>query len=96
MADEPGRQQVRIIGSDGQLHVVEQSAPAKPQSAAKMVADKLHVKYEDDADNGELRAKDAGRIGGNLGGPMVSKLVALARQEMANQHVASLIEATKK
>ncbi|WAH43773.1 alpha/beta-type small acid-soluble spore protein [Alicyclobacillus fastidiosus] len=96
MAEAAGGHRVKTIGPDGKLRVVEGMAPAKPESAAKIVADKLHVDYNDDGSNAQMKASDAGRIGGNLGGPMVRKMVHLARQEMANQHVESLIRATKK
>ncbi|EJY57033.1 hypothetical protein URH17368_0218 [Alicyclobacillus hesperidum URH17-3-68] len=94
---EPNRNDgpaVRTIGKDGQLHVVPYTVPEKP-SAAKLVADKLHVPYQEGGDNGALTAEQAGAVGGHLGGPMVAKLVALARQELANGHVERLLQTQK-
>ncbi|GMA59995.1 hypothetical protein [Alicyclobacillus fastidiosus] len=68
MAEAAGGHRVKTIGPDGKLRVVEGMAPAKPESAAKIVADKLHVDYNDDGSNAQMKASDAGRIGGNLGG----------------------------
>lgn len=87
---------IKTIGKDGKLHVVENPhVEEKRPSPAKMVADKLHVEYEDGGDNGNLTTREAGKIGGNLGGPMVRKLVYLARQAMAEQHVERLIQRKK-
>jgi hypothetical protein len=33
-------------------------------------------------DNGELTARQAGKVGGQLGGPMVRRLVELAQQQL--------------
>lgn len=87
---------VKTIGPNGQLQVVEQTAPKRPETAAQLVAEKLNVPYDSDGDNGELKASQAGEIGGHLGGPMVAKLVAMAKQEMANAHVQELIARQKK
>lgn len=89
-----GGASVRTIGKDGQLHVVPYTVPEKP-SAAKLIADKLHVPYQEGGDHGALTAAQAGTIGGHLGGPMVSKLVALARQELAHGHVERLLQTQK-
>lgn len=35
--------------------------------------------------NGELKSKDAGKIGGNIGGSMVRELVKIAQQQMGEK-----------
>ncbi|WAH38526.1 alpha/beta-type small acid-soluble spore protein [Alicyclobacillus dauci] len=87
---------VPTIGPNGQLRVVEGMNYAQRKSPAKMVADKLNVPYNEDGDNGNLTTREAGKIGGHIGGPMVRKLVYLAREEMAKQHVNQLIQSQKK
>lgn len=89
------KSKVKTIGSDGQIRTVPFSAPEEPPSAAQLVAEKLHVPYQAGGDNGSMTAAQAGEIGGHLGGPMVAKLVALARSEMANAHVDELISRQK-
>ncbi|WP_067849544.1 small, acid-soluble spore protein, alpha/beta type [Alicyclobacillus mali (ex Roth et al. 2021)] len=85
---------VNVIGPDGKLHQVPRTAPEKP-SAAKLVADRLGVSYADEGGNGNLTAKEAGEIGGQLGGPMVAKLVALAKRDLAHGHVERLMQKQK-
>ncbi len=87
---------MKTIGSDGQIRVVPFTAPEEAPSAAQLVAEKLHVSYAAEGDNGEMTSKQAGEIGGHLGGPMVAKLVALARTEMAKSHVDELLERKRK
>lgn len=36
--------------------------------------------------NGDLTARDAGRIGGKIGGSMVRRMIALAEQALANKN----------
>ena len=36
-------------------------------------------------DNGELTAREAGKVGGPIGGQMVKKMIALAQQQMINE-----------
>lgn len=90
------KETVSMIGSDGQLRVVERHVPEKKQTPAQMVADKLGISYHSDEKNGHLTTSEAGKIGGHLGGPMVKKLVSLAREEMAKAHVDKMIEANKR
>ncbi|WP_407268605.1 small, acid-soluble spore protein, alpha/beta type [Radiobacillus sp. PE A8.2] len=35
--------------------------------------------------NGEIKAKDAGKIGGNIGGSMVKELINMAKQDLAKK-----------
>lgn len=88
----PGKA-VHTIGPNGQLRLVEYKEPETEVTSAKAAADKLHVKYNEHGDNGDMTTRDAGRIGGQIGGPMVRKMVYLAKQELAKQHVDDLIEA---
>lgn len=82
---------VRSIGPNGELRVIEGTGPQGDPSPAKMIADKLNIPYNDHGDNGTLTTQDAGKIGGHLGGPMVQKMVHLAREEIAKGHVNDLI-----
>jgi small acid-soluble spore protein D (minor alpha/beta-type SASP) len=38
-----------------------------------------------EGDNGELTARQAGKVGGPIGGQMVKKMIALAQMEMINE-----------
>lgn len=38
-----------------------------------------------EGDNGELTARQAGKVGGPIGGQMVKKLIALAQMQMMNE-----------
>ncbi|SIS67066.1 small, acid-soluble spore protein, alpha/beta type [Alicyclobacillus vulcanalis] len=87
---DSGRRRVKVIGADGQIHEVPWTAPERP-SAAKLVADRLGTAYVDGEDHGEMTAKEAGEIGGHLGGPMVARLVALAKRDLAYGHVERLM-----
>jgi len=92
--DDRGVPTVNVIGPDGKLRQVPWTAPEKP-SAAKLVADRLGVTYTDGGENGGITAKEAGEIGGHLGGPMVAKLVALAKRDLAHGHVERLMQKQK-
>lgn len=50
---------------------------------AKTMAKSIGVPYRE-ADNGDMKARDAGKIGGNMGGPMVKRLISMAKQELKN------------
>lgn len=89
------KETVSTIGSDGQLRVVERHVPEPKATPAQMVADKLGISYHSGENNGHLTTSEAGKIGGHLGGPMVKKLVSLAREEMAKAHVDKLIQDNK-
>lgn len=92
------RGQVRTIGPNGQLQVVEYTAPQPEPSAAARVAQDLGIPYQSGAgaSNETLTSEDAGAIGGHIGGPMVAKMISLARDEMAKAHVSDLIARQKK
>lgn len=89
-----GTPTVNVIGPDGQLRQVPWTVPERP-SAAKLVADRLGVPYTDGEPHGELTAKQAGELGGHLGGPMVAKLIALAKRDLAHGHVDRLLQKQK-
>lgn len=88
----PSGETVPVINADGTLANVERLVEVKKKSAADLVAEKLGIDYDDDGDNGDLTTSEAGEIGRHLGGPMVKKLVSLAREEMARGHVEKLIK----
>ncbi|MCL6489132.1 MULTISPECIES: small, acid-soluble spore protein, alpha/beta type [Alicyclobacillus] len=92
--EESGVPKVNVIGPDGKIRQVPWTVPEKP-SAAKLVADRLGVGYAEGEENGQLTSKQAGEIGGHLGGPMVAKLVALAKRDLAHGHVEQLIQKQK-
>lgn len=45
------------------------------------VAEALHIPLHK-GDNGDITAKDAGKIGGKIGGPMVKELIKQAEQQL--------------
>jgi hypothetical protein len=87
---------VHSIGPNGELRVIEGTGPQAEPSPAKMVADKLNIPYNEAGGNGNMTTHDAGKIGGHLGGPMVRKMVNLAREEIARGHVNDLIHRSQK
>nr|WP_310739790.1 alpha/beta-type small acid-soluble spore protein [Oceanobacillus alkalisoli] len=53
-----------------------------------------HVKYEvakergiplDEGDNGQLTSRQAGKIGGPIGGNMVKEMIEIAKEQMTNK-----------
>ncbi len=52
-----------------------------PQKAKYEVAAEQHVSL-DQGYNGNIKAKDAGKIGGNIGGNMVQELVKMGQQQL--------------
>lgn len=56
-----------------------------PNDIKFTVADQVGVPLSR-GDNGDLRAREAGKVGGQLGGPMVKRLIELAQQQMAEQN----------
>ncbi|MBB6453532.1 hypothetical protein HNQ94_001981 [Salirhabdus euzebyi] len=52
-----------------------------PENAKYEVADEQGIPLNDGY-NGNIRAKDAGKIGGNIGGNMVREMIKMAQQEM--------------
>lgn len=57
---------------------------AEPEQAKYQAAQKLNIPLQHGY-NGQLAAKDAGRIGGQLGGSMVKELIRSAQEQMAKQ-----------
>jgi small acid-soluble spore protein D (minor alpha/beta-type SASP) len=49
------------------------------------VAQSLGIPYSQNGDNGNLTTRQAGRIGGQIGGSMVQKLVAIAEEALARE-----------
>jgi hypothetical protein len=56
-----------------------------PEEAKYRAADSLHIPLKPGY-NGHLRADDAGRIGGRLGGSMVKELVRAAQEKMVQPY----------
>lgn len=46
------------------------------------VAQSLGIAYQSSGDNGDMTTRDAGRIGGEIGGQMVQKLVQIAKEQL--------------
>ncbi len=51
------------------------------------VANLLGIPYRENGDNGNLTTRQAGRIGGKIGGNMVQKLVKIAQQELSEERL---------
>ncbi|MDR6227381.1 alpha/beta-type small acid-soluble spore protein [Desmospora profundinema] len=49
------------------------------------MARRLGVPYRKDGANGDLKAEEAGRLGGPVGGQMVKELIRMAQEELANK-----------
>jgi small acid-soluble spore protein D (minor alpha/beta-type SASP) len=58
--------------------------PMKPDDVKYEVAKKMGIPLNT-GDNGNLTAKNAGQIGGRIGGTMVREMVRLAKEQLANQ-----------
>ncbi len=57
----------------------------EPEQAKYEAAQELNIPLQHGY-NGQLAAKDAGRIGGQLGGSMVKELIRSAQEQMARQN----------
>ncbi|MFC4617117.1 alpha/beta-type small acid-soluble spore protein [Camelliibacillus cellulosilyticus] len=55
--------------------------PNQPEDVKYEVASSVGIPLKK-GDNGDLAAKDAGKIGGNIGGPMVREMIKLAEQNL--------------
>lgn len=55
-----------------------------PEDAIFKAAEQQSVPLQP-GDNGNLTAREAGKIGGPIGGQMVKKLIALAQMQMINE-----------
>ncbi|HEX7063509.1 MAG TPA: alpha/beta-type small acid-soluble spore protein [Bacillales bacterium] len=53
----------------------------QPQNAKYEVADDLGIPLEKGY-NGDMKAKDAGKIGGNIGGQMVREMIQMAEKKL--------------
>ncbi|GAX90677.1 alpha/beta-type small acid-soluble spore protein [Effusibacillus lacus] len=61
------------------------SCTANPNDIKFTAADRVGVPLVK-GDNGELTARQAGKVGGQLGGSMVKRMVEMAQQQLANQN----------
>jgi hypothetical protein len=60
-------------------------APKGKDEIVDKVAESLGIPYQQKGDNGNLTTRQAGRIGGQIGGSMVQKLVALAEDALMRE-----------
>jgi small acid-soluble spore protein D (minor alpha/beta-type SASP) len=56
-----------------------------PEQAKFESAKRQQVPLKKDGDNGGLTAREAGKVGGPIGGQMVKKLIALAQMQLVNE-----------
>lgn len=56
-----------------------------PEQAKFESAQRQQIPLQQDGDNGELTAREAGKVGGPIGGQMVKKLIAMAQMQMMNE-----------
>ncbi|ASS76117.1 hypothetical protein CIG75_14890 [Tumebacillus algifaecis] len=56
-----------------------------PEQAKYESAQRQGIALQTDGDNGELTAREAGKVGGPIGGQMVKKMIALAQMQMLNE-----------
>lgn len=56
-----------------------------PEDVSMEVAKQLNIPLKKTG-NGDIRAKDAGKIGGFIGGHMVKEMVRMAQDELAKDH----------
>ncbi|ARU61998.1 hypothetical protein CBW65_14035 [Tumebacillus avium] len=56
-----------------------------PEQAKFESAQRQQIPLQRDGDNGELTAREAGKVGGPIGGQMVKKLIARAQMQMMNE-----------
>jgi len=91
-----------IINQDGQLVARHNAAPqgaaqgtgvdspstsdSKRSKAVAGVAASVGVPYDQNGDNGNLTTRQAGKIGGQIGGSMVKRLIAIAEEELAREN----------
>ncbi|MDM5201485.1 alpha/beta-type small acid-soluble spore protein [Fictibacillus enclensis] len=59
--------------------------PSQPEAVKYEVAKGMNVPMQKDY-NGQLTAKQAGTVGGQIGGRMVSELIRQAKQHLNKQH----------
>lgn len=72
----------QTTASKGRTSSSVRSATSSPQNDASVgqVAANLGIPYAED--NADLTARQAGKIGGQIGGPMVKRLISLAEQQL--------------
>jgi small acid-soluble spore protein D (minor alpha/beta-type SASP) len=54
------------------------------ENPARLAAQSVGIPYNA-RDNGDMKARDAGTIGGHIGGSMVKRLIEIAEQELAQE-----------
>jgi hypothetical protein len=69
------------MGGHGESRV---DCEKEPDAVKYSVASQLNVPLRR-GDNGELTAREAGKVGGAMGGPMVRRLVELAKEQMKSE-----------
>ena len=58
----------------------------RPQDLKFFLAQRMNIPF-DPGYNGNLLSRDAGRIGGNIGGPMVREMIRLAESQLAESQL---------
>lgn len=77
------------INRDGQLVRREFKENSREQSESENVASvaaSMGIRYTPNGDNGDLTTRQAGKIGGQIGGSMVKRLIQIAEQELAREN----------
>ncbi|MCL6444506.1 MAG: alpha/beta-type small acid-soluble spore protein [Alicyclobacillus sp.] len=57
--------------------------PAPVSRPVSELAKSVGIPYRPQGDNGGLTARQAGKVGGEIGGAMVQRLIAMAEQQLA-------------
>lgn len=58
---------------------------ASTEEMKSEMADRLGVPYRREGNNGNLKAEEAGRLGGPVGGQMVKEMIRMAQEELADK-----------
>lgn len=64
------------------------SAIGTPQTGVQSVANQLGIPYQQQ-NNGELTTRQAGKIGGAIGGSMIQRLISIAEQELVKEQAGN-------
>jgi hypothetical protein len=63
----------------------QSGAPGTVEEMKTKMAHHLRVPYRKGESNGNLKAEEAGRMGGPVGGQMVKELIRMAEETIANR-----------
>lgn len=65
------------------------SWPALPSQGIGDMAKSMGIPYQPQGDNGNLTTRQAGRIGGQIGGTMVQRLISLAEHQLTQMDASN-------